>query len=112
MVLSKTGKEKQKSKKKFPEINQVTFEKIITKGCLVPLIQQLKTRQKAGKMTAQNLVDKIEQQLNVKVTLERSTRKWAYIVVPRHNITVLSYLAKIGMKVEKHLNDGYYVILK
>lgn len=63
-------------------------------------------------MKCDELLERIEKQTGIKLIPERQSSKWIYITLPRHNITVLSYLAKIGVRYEQHMKDSYYLILK
>ena len=63
-------------------------------------------------MSANELLDKIEHQLGIRLVAERQSKKWVCVTLPRHNRTILSYLACSKIKYEQHLHDSYYIYLK
>lgn len=63
--------------------------------------------------TGQDLADFVKQQINEEITLERviKPRKGiVYMEIPDKTV-IWSFLHTQGIKVEKHLKDGYFIHL-
>jgi len=64
-------------------------------------------------MKAAKFLETIERQFGIKLEIERSAKNWIYTTITKEDgYKIFPYLAKNSIRYEKHLNNGYYIILK
>ena len=63
-------------------------------------------------MKANELIQKIEDQFNIKIVIENSKKNWIYVRITREEqYKVMPYLCKLNIRYEKHLNNGFFIVL-
>ena len=63
-------------------------------------------------MKKEEFLEKIKHQFGIELEIERSEKNWIYVVIVRtEQYKILTYLEKNKIRYEKHLNNGFYVIL-
>ena len=63
-------------------------------------------------MKKKDFIEIIKHQFGITLEIERSARNWIYVVIGRtEQYKILPYLEKNKIRYEKHLNDGFFIIL-
>ena len=63
-------------------------------------------------MKAKDFLEKVKHQFNITLEVERSAKNWIYVYIKRaEQYKILPYLERNNIRYEKHLNDGFYIVL-
>ena len=69
-------------------------------------------RKRGNHMKKEEFLEKIKHQFGIELEVERSAKNWIYVVIGKtEQYKILPYLEKNKIRYEKHLNNGFYVIL-
>ena len=63
-------------------------------------------------MKKEEFLEKIKHQFGIELEIERSAKNWIYVRIEKQDqYKILPYLEKNKIRYEKHLNDGFFIIL-
>ena len=63
-------------------------------------------------MKKKDFLEKIKHQFDITLEVERSAKNWIYVYIKRtEQYKILPYLEKNKIRYEKHLDDGFFIIL-
>ena len=63
-------------------------------------------------MKKKDFLEKIKHQFDITLEVERSAKNWIYVRIEKQDqYKILPYLEKNKIRYEKHLNNGFFIIL-
>ena len=63
-------------------------------------------------MKKEEFLEKIKHQFEIELEIERSAKNWIYVRIEKQDqYKILPYLEKNKIRYEKHLNNGFFIII-
>ena len=72
----------------------------------------ISNRKRGKHMKKEEFLEKIKHQFEIELEIERSAKNWIYVRIEKQDqCKILPYLEKNKIRYEKHLNNGFFIII-